>query len=233
MTYVLFDTIAALLIIGFAVWGMRRGFIKTFFGLFGFLIAIAVALLFAAPLAALLKEHLVEPALSSFFLKELSNETMQSSAEIDFSALPDSAVALFSRFGISPEALAEQVINAGRTAGRDLAQSIAAFAVSRAATTLSHAIAFISLFGLSSLLLAILARVLDLVAKIPGLHLTNRVFGLIAGIGEGVALAFVFARVLALLEPVMRASDWIWISGFSVDQTYLIRFLASWAPGMN
>ncbi len=233
MTYLLFDLVALAIIVCCAAIGYSRGFIKTFFGLFGFVIAIVLALLLAAPLAEFLREKLIEPALSSLFLDKLSKETMQSPAEVDFSALPAGALALFSRFGISPEALANRILEAGTNMGQELARSLAEAAVSRAAVTLSHAVAFISVFVLSSVVIKILTRVLDLVAKVPGLHFSNRVFGLLAGIGEGLALAYVYAHVLALLQPTMQGSDIAWLNHFSVESTYLVRFLSGVRPGAS
>lgn len=230
MSYILFDTVIVALIAGFALAGLSRGFAKTFFGLFGFLIAIVLALFLAAPLAAFLQEHVFEPALTSFFLKRLSEETMQSADKIDFSALPEGGLTLFSRFGVSAESLAEQLVTAGRTAGMELARSLAETAVSRAAQTLSHAVAFFSIFALSSILIAIVTRVLDLVAKVPGLKFMNRVFGLLTGAAEGLALAYVFARVLVLLEPSLRGSGITWLCDFSVEKTFLVRLLAGWDP---
>ena len=230
MSYILFDTVVAALIVGFAVVGVSRGFVKTFFGLFGFLIAIVLALFLAPPLAAFLRERVFEPALTSFFLKRLSEETMQSADKIDFSALPEGAVALFDRFGTSPAELAQKLVEAGKTAGQELAQSLASAAVARAAETLSHAVAFFSIFAVSSVLVAILTRVLDLVAKVPGLKFPNRVLGLLAGIAEGLALAYVFAHVSALLEPTLQGSGITWLCDFSVEKTYLIRLLVAWDP---
>ena len=228
MSYLLFDLIAAAIIVLFTVWGYSRGFIKTFFGLFGFIIAIVIALVFTAPLASFLRDKVFEPALSSFFLKELSRETGQSAAEVDFSALPAGGADLFSRFGMTAEALAGHLLAAGKSVGQDVARSLAEAAVAGAAMALSRAVAFLSLFIMSVVLIRILARVLDLVAKLPVLHLSNRVFGLLAGLGEGLAIAFVFSRVLALLEPSLKGSDLAWLRNFSMEKTHLIRFLSGW-----
>ena len=228
MICILFDLIALAILIGMTVYGYSRGFIKTFFGLFGFIIAIVIALVFTAPLAAFLKDKVFEPALSAFFLKELSRETGQSAATVDFSVLPEGGMALFSRFGVSAEALASQLIAAGKSMGQDLAHTLASHAVAGAAEALSRAVAFISLFLLSSVAIKVVAKALDLVAKLPVLHLSNRAFGLLAGLGEGLALAFVFSRVLALAEPGMRGSASAWLNQFSLEKTYLIRFLSGW-----
>ena len=232
MLHILADVLAAGLVIGFAVAGLARGFVKTFFGLFGFLIAIGVALFFAAPLAEILKQYIVEPALSEFFLKRLSEETLVSTAEIDFSSLPAGAVALFSRFGVSAAEVAQKVMEAGCASGQDLALSLAERAVSGVADLLSRAAAFLLIFALASVLIAVLANVLDLVAKTPGLKTPNRITGFLVGALEGLSLAFVYSLTLSLIEPILQGSESAWLRDFSVDHTVLVRFLSGWNPLM-
>ena len=230
MIHVIVDLIAAAVIIGFAVAGVLRGFVKTFFGLFGTILALAAALFLLSPLSTFLKEKWIGPGLSDFFLSRLTEETQQEAAEIDFSALPESAAALFERFGVSEEALNETLRKAGKNVGKELAAAMAERAVESVASLLSKAVAFLSVFLLASLLIWILATVLDLVAKVPGLKLPNRVFGLLAGLLEGAVLAYVFAVSMNLLAPVMRSSDQAWLNSFSVDKTFLVRFLSGLDP---
>ena len=230
MICLIVDIAAAAIIIGFAVAGAVRGFVKTFFGLFGTILALVAALFLLSPLSSFLQEKWIGPGLSDFFLSRLTEETQQEADEIDFSALPESASALFDRFGVSKEGLNETLRNAGKNVGRELARTLAEKAVASAASFLSKAVAFLSVFLLATLLIWILATVLDLVAKVPGLKLPNRIFGLLAGLLEGAVLSYVFAVSMNLLAPVMRSSDQNWLSSFSVEKTFIVRFLSGLDP---
>ena len=222
------DLIAVALIAVFAFVGWKRGFIKTFFGLFGFLIAAGLAWFLAPYAAPLLRTYLIEPALSSYFLGRLTAETKLSAAEIDFFALPEGARELFARFGVPAEEKAKELIASGVNAGQEMAESMARAAIAHVAETLSKAVSFFLVFFLSSVFIAVLTRALDLAAKAPGLKKANRAFGLAAGIFEGLVLAFVLARILYFLQPTLRGSGIEWLSGFTVDNTYLIRLLCGW-----
>lgn len=225
-----FDLIVLALAVILAVVGMRRGFIKTFFGFFGSLIALALALMLLQPAADFLREHLIQPVLYDFFLRRLSEETLQSASFIDFSALPEGALALFERFGVSPESISAVLAGAGKSVGEELTGELVAMAVSGTAAALSRAAALVVIFSLCALAIRLVANVLDLVSRLPILNFSNRLFGLAAGVLQGLLLAFALSLVLALLEPAFRSSDLVFLKDFSVENTILIRFLAGWNP---
>ena len=207
--------------------GKRRGFIKTFFGFFGSIIAFFLTSLFAGPLGSFISSAFFYPFLRQRFLTALSQEIGQSAAVIDFAALPENCHKLLARFGTDADAIADHVASASQTAGEAAADAASQFVALPLADAASYALAFFLLFVIFSVVVRIAVHLLDLVSKLPILNFSNRFLGLLAGALQGFFLSMVLSVILVAAAPWISSSPNPFLSSFDPDQTYLLRYLSS------
>ena len=225
MTYLLIiDLVILAVLLFFSIRGAHRGLIISLFSLLSALVAFVGALLIsnycAAPVAKWMEpsvspsiQSAVESALPDQFANaELSAENiilMLEDADLPFGL--DETLANY--FAEHPPAL-----DTGA-----MADNLITFLTQK----ITHAIAYVALFLISFivilLLWKLLSRTLDLVARLPGLKLINRLGGFLFGLLHASILLFVLAWLVRLLgsNPV-PVQD--------LEQTYLFRFFMTFNP---
>ncbi|MBR3836663.1 MAG: CvpA family protein [Clostridia bacterium] len=209
------------------IWmGKKRGFIKSFFGFFGSIIAFFLTSLFAKPLGSFFSSAFFYPFLRQRFLTVLSQEIGQSASGIDFSALPESCQQLLARFGTDAEAIADHVATASQTVGDAAADTVSGFVALPLADAASYALAFFLLFVVFSVAVRIAVHLLDLISKLPILNFSNRFLGLLAGALQGFFLVLVLSAILVSAAPWIGSSPNPFLASFDPEQTYLLKFLS-------
>lgn len=140
----------------------------------------------------------------------------------DESALPQlDAGQLLKLLGIDSDP-SKSLEEAAREKVRDTGVSIATAVVESVAESVLHILIFALSFALLLLLLKLAVRALDLVAKLPGLHLLNRLGGMAFGLVEG-ALALFLAVFLLRRLGVSFDTD-------AVEATVLLSFFTTYTP---
>ncbi len=220
------DTLIFLLIIICALIGKKRGFIKTFFGFFGSLIAFIFSSIAAKPIGEFFSEKLFFPALKKYFLESLSQKASLATESVDLSALPEPCLDFLQRFGFSENDLSEFLSNQAASGSLAL-ENLADTVIKPIADSVGHAVALIVLFVLSAVAIRILVKILDLVSKLPFLNFSNQTLGLVAGILWGLLLSVILSSLLVALEPAIRGSENAFLASFDSAQTYLVQFFSS------
>lgn len=174
VSLVLDAVIAAVLVYCFVL-GVRRGLILTLCSLLAVLLALVGGWYLSTHYAAPLQERL-EPVLAERLAPQ-GEEPADEQAETAPPPLP-------ARF---LQAVQERMIAAGQSAAE---ATTAAWAAAIAAL-LAKSILFLAGFVAVLLVWTLLCRVLDLVARLPGLHLLNKVLGGAVGLVKGVLILMV------------------------------------------
>ena len=192
MAYVL----DGLLIVLFALCvylGWRRGLIKTASGLIALAAAVAVSVLLSGPVAELVYDKAVEPAVVSALEEQIQDNTVPMAQQVDnaLEQMPGFITALLAGRGLDS---GEAILDGLRVEemGASVAEGIAQQVVAPLVCPLLEGLCAILLFILVYMAALLLLRVLDLVARIPFIKQLNRGLGLVAGVCSG-ALWVIFA----------------------------------------
>lgn len=224
MVYLIFDVIILILLLLFAIHGARKGLIVSLFSLVSLLVAFVGAVLisnFFAPKAAQWLEPAVAPTIENAIYSALPDdlENMEISAE-DPEALFDSLDLPFGLNDILADFFEENppTLNAASFID-DLVTDLTA--------AITRVIAYIMLFLISFIVILLiwklLGRTLDLVSRLPGLNLINKLGGFILGALRCTILLFVLAWIFRTVFVNTLSPELI-------EQTYLIRFFMTVNP---
>lgn len=192
----IYDLAILAILILFAFWGAHRGLILSLFSLIAVLVAF---------IGALWVSNFLAPSMAGW-LQPTLQPTVTAAVE---SALPDSIsdIALSTEELLHllndtdlPMGLNEFLIDLQKEGISELTTESLAYSLSG---KLANSIAHIALFLLSFVLIMIIwhfiARALDLVARLPGLHFLNKLGGFIFGALRGTILLFLCAWLIRWL----------------------------------
>lgn len=224
MSYIVYDLVILAVLAAFALWGMHRGLILTLCSLLAVLVAFVGAILvsnFWAPSVAGWVQPTVSPVVTAAVRSALPEEISDAELPIeDLLVLLDEADLPMGLNKFLPDLQTDDIVVL-------TADSLVDSLSSALSAKLANAISYIGLFLLSFVLILILwhllGRTLDLVAHLPGLHLLNKVGGLVFGAFRGALLLFVCAWIIR----------WLWsglIPAEAMEQASLLRFFMTFNP---
>ena len=208
---VIIDIIAAAVLLGFTVYGARRGLFRALAGLL-----IVAAALIGARMAA---ETLVPPVMDlsrPLIQRHVEKELEQALGDQVEVSMPEEPEALLALLGVDEARLAELAEQVRRTIQETGATILAAVAESLAEPVL-YSLLFLLAFLLLTAALRLAARLLDLALKLPVLHGANALGGVAVGLLEGLVVLAVAALVLKRLDVPLAES-------------HLLRIFAAWLP---
>lgn len=192
-TPVIIDAIAAAILVGFCVWGAHRGLLRSFAGL----VILAVALVGAAMLATTFT-----PGLTTIVTPIVENavtEHVSRAAELDLqlpeAELPAEAEEVLERLGLDEDLRRSLLARAEETVVETGADALSAV-VKSIVHGLVYAVLFALFFAALMVLLHVILSAMDLVLKLPGLHLLNALGGAAVGLVQGALALFLAVWVL-------------------------------------
>ncbi|MEG2679879.1 MAG: CvpA family protein [Oscillospiraceae bacterium] len=204
MPYLIFDVAIVALLVLFALWGAKRGFILSLCGLVAVVVAVVGAAMLSHFLTPLIAQWLT-PHLTPLFEGWLVQEGVPQQTGFLWRMMEE---ALRSNLPAAAEALPEV------TTAAALAVTVAGW--------IANATSFFLTFLAILLAWTVLSHALDLVSKLPGLNLLNKTAGLLIGLVKGGIFLFVGAWVLGqfngLITPEM------------MEKAPLFRFLMTTDP---
>lgn len=227
---VIIDMIVVLILLGFLAWGARRGLVRTAASL----LILAAALIGAGivantltPVAGRVLQPVIERQVEKRVDEALNAVRPEKPHLKDDGALPSSSEGgeasleeLLSLLGIDADpasAITERAEALVRDEGVDLLTAV----IRSVANSILHAALFCLSFVLLLIALKLLAGVLDLAAKLPGLHTLNALGGGAVGLVQGALALFLAVWVLRRFGVSFEAA---------ADQTVLLRFFATHTP---
>ena len=202
-TPVIIDIVVAAVLLGFAVYGGKRGLFRALSGLLAVVVALVgagiIAATFTTPVTKvvtpLIAGHIEEKVENAMAVQSAGSGVQMPEADTeDPSAIQD----LLAILGLDDEVrsrLAEEV----QEKVRDTGASIAAAVVESMARSLIYGTLYILYFAVLLLLMKVLIGAMDLVLKLPLLRGLNTLGGAAVGLVEGALLLFLAVWVLRRL----------------------------------
>ncbi|WP_417339715.1 CvpA family protein, partial [Evtepia gabavorous] len=198
----LLDLVILGLLLYCLIQGLRRGFILTLCSLLAVLLAFLGGWYLATHAAQPLEEKL-EPVILHAMLAQEESEAADSPEQTDLPSQSEQANpsenGLFHRF---PQSLQDQLTQTTE----DWKQATRAELAAAAAGLLARSLLFLAGFFGVLILWLILCHTLNLVAKLPGLHLLNKLLGGLLGLIKGLLLLMVARWILCDLLGWIPAS---------------------------
>lgn len=178
-TPVIIDIVIAVFLAGFCIWGACRGLFRALAGL----VIVAAALIGAAMIAATFAPpaaKLVAP-----MIRERIAQRVEDAAEERSGEMEDGEIArILEQLGLETdrwEEMTRQTEETLKDTGTDLLSAVAEGLVQSVLYGVLYLLSFLAL----TLLLRTLLRAMDLVLRLPGLHLLNAMGGGLLGLVEG------------------------------------------------
>lgn len=212
----LLDLVILGLLLYCLIQGLRRGFILSLCSLLAILLALLGGWYLATHAAQPLEEKL-EPVILHAMLSQEEPEAADSPGQTDLpsqSEQDDPENGLLHRF---PQALQDQLTQATE----DWKQATRAELAAAAAGLLARSLLFLAGFFGVLILWLILCHALNLVAKLPGLHLLNKLLGGLLGLIKGILLLMVARWILCDLLG--------WIPATIAAESRLLPLLSSFS----
>lgn len=218
MSPLILDIAIALIALGFLLGGLKLGFVRTLFSLLAVFVAFFAALflskMLTPPVTQLLSPHVLPAIIQK--LEGVPTPPPETALS------PADALSLLQGIGLpeswSDTLAAQSAKEAELAPGSSPAQLLA----SHLLRIILSAVLFVLCFLLVLLLWRILARSLDLVARLPVLNFFNRLLGGALGLCKAVLVLFLLRWLLVDLLGV--------ISPMLLEQTHSARLLGSLLP---
>lgn len=226
-TPVIIDAIAAAVLLGFAIWGAQRGLFRSLTGLLSVIVALVGAGLIAGALAApaarlagpLVEEHIrgqVDEAMEVQSSQQVEMPELEMEEDDGF-AIED----LLALMGLD-EDVRESLLGDIQEKAVDTGVSVATAIVESVVQSLLYGVLFLLSFLALMLLLKLAVGAMDLVLKLPGLHLLNSLGGAVIGLAEGALLAFLAIWIARRLGVSFETE--------TVAQTHILYFFTTNTP---
>lgn len=226
-TPVIIDAIAAAVLLGFAIWGAQRGLFRSLTGLLSVIVALVGAGLIAGALAApaarlagpLVEEHIrgqVDEAMEVQSSQQVEMPELEMEEDDGF-AIED----LLALMGLD-EDVRESLLGDIQEKAVDTGVNVATAIVESVVQSLLYGVLFLLSFLALMLLLKLAVGAMDLVLKLPGLHLLNSLGGAVIGLAEGALLAFLAIWIARRLGVSFKTE--------TVAQTHILHFFTTNTP---
>ncbi len=187
-----------------AVRGWIRGFVKTALHLLRFLGAFLLSCVFSKPLGTLIKDKWLGAKFYDIVWKAVS-ESFDGSTGTLTDSVPAGLRALLETFGFDVNGAASEAASEGEM----MLESFATTVSDKLASIASVALAFVGIFIVSLLLLAIFAKFLTfLIEKIPLVRGLNRILGFGIGLLIGVFTAWTVAQLVVFILTTFTSVDY-------------------------
>ncbi len=219
------DLILVLIVLVCALIGYQKGFVLSCFNFFGGLISFILDAFLAEPLGAYISTSFLQPLLQNYFTKAFGKFLAKRAAESNDSEVLSAATDFFHKLGLEESAVQNYFEQAEYDVETFIHSAVTAV-TQPIAKTVGFVVALVLLFVVLFFVCKFIFRFFDFVAKLPVLNVVNRSLGLLFGISYGILLAVVFSVALEMLEPFIQRSDLPFLSDFSIERTYLAKFLS-------
>lgn len=204
------DVIVILIVLVFGLLGYKKGFIKTAFGMASFFVAIVLAFSLYKPViyTITMNTEIDEWIYNTIAGKVEEKDSINVENKSDDISIDEAIKNL-------PENMKEQL-------GLDEIKAQAKVAIAERVTEIAlNIIAFISVYIIARVLLAILCFVLDKLMLLPVLKQLNEILGLIMGLLRGVFGIFIVFSVITFLSSVCN----IEVTNLYISNSLIAKFL--------
>lgn len=223
MPYILFDLVILAVIALFLWRGASKGFVLSLCGLLAVIVAFVGSSFLASSLSPKVGAAL-EPRFAQAIEEKLEEQIAQSGADASGSA---EDIPLQDVLNVLKDmGLYQDLVNSVNQAVESGMMDVAASAAAKVAAAISQSVAYLVLFLVSFVLIMVawtlLAHGLDLVTRLPGLHLLNKTGGALIGLVKACLLLFLAAWVIRFSGNLIPEE--------AVAQTHLLKFFLTTNP---
>lgn len=231
-TTAIIDIIVAAVLLGFLIWGARRGLFRSVAGL-----VIVLAALVGGGIAANTLTPVVSGALQPIIEKRVEEQVDKVLQSGGAGVVPqepriggqtgggdETALEignLLALLGIDQDP-AGAILEKARQQVHDTGVSAATAVVESLTESILHTVLFSLSFSVILILLKLAAGVIDMALKLPGLHMANSLGGAAVGLAEGVLAVFLAVWVLRRFGVSFDTE--------TVEQTILLQFFTTHTP---
>ena len=234
--WIFLDIIIAAIFLYFIAAGIKKGFIKSCFGLVVTLLAVFITINSYVSVSEFLRDTVVYDNLKENLKDSIENHIGKTNDPDTVARLfndAESELPEFNRILLSlnfdGEKVAKEInniIDEGKEFTVDL---ICDKIVEESAVFISEALAIIVVFLVSVLALNLLIHILDAIFKLPVLNFANRTLGLVIGLVKAVLFAFVITAAIKVALPYLDGSG-IKLTEKDIEQTVLFSAVDSFNP---
>ena len=217
MSYIIDGVLLVILLIS-CISGIRKGFIKTLFGL--------GAAIFSAIISFSFKERVAKIFSDKWFYDIVYNkvysyvegikETVNTTGE-NVSQTLNNGILKYFNIGNVEVVDSESVEKITQSVAKPLSD------------TISKTVAFIVLFFALFIVITLLLKVIDTLAKLPVLAQLNGLLGFVAGIVKGIIICFVVVAVFKLVYPYIHVES---LANYEeiVNSTVIYKIISTFNP---
>ncbi len=222
MWYLIDLIIVAILLICVLIYS-KRGFIKSVFGVVGFVVAVALAFALSGPLSNFTYENAVKPTVTTAIEGAIS-DTQGAIKDNIIEALPSFIKNNISDFNMDNSDFIASNIDTPETMAEKICESV----VRPTATYLLEIIFFLILFIVLSIVLKFVVKILNKVFSFSIVGKLNSVLGGVIGIIMGVIFALIFTLVINLI--VSLNGGFSIFTGDNINNTLLFKWIINQIP---
>ena len=217
---VIMDIAAAAILLLFLILGARAGLIRSLAGL----VIVVVALVGAGMIAATFADpaaKLVAPMIEKAVTEKVEEAITAETGMLDTERADPELGELLSMLGLDEE-VKESITNRAEQTIQDTGVSVISAVVESLCRSMIYGLLYILSFLTLWLLLHVLAKAMDLLAKLPGLSSLNALGGAALGLVKGALVLFLAIWAARRLGVSFETEE--------VAQTYILQFFATHTP---
>lgn len=217
---VIMDIAAAAILLLFLILGARAGLIRSLAGL----VIVVVALVGAGMIAATFADpaaKLVAPMIEKAVAEKVEEAIIAETGMLDTERADPELGELLSMLGLDEE-VKESITNRAEQTIRDTGASVISAVVESLCRSMIYGLLYLLSFLGLWLMLHVLAKAMDLLAKLPGLSTLNALGGAALGLLKGVLVLFLAIWAARRLGVSFETEE--------VAQTYILQFFATHTP---
>ncbi len=208
----------------------KKGFIMSVSKLVTGIVSFIAAYAFTPAAAEYIYDKFALKTLSGGIAKTIGSLSRTDAGKFDLSAMfsdmPDALKQIIERYSVDQGKLGKMC--AGVTAGsEETVNKLSEYIAAPIAETISSAVAFIGLFLIALVVMNLAVFLIDTIFKLPVLNSTNKMLGLLFGVGEALIFAVIISSVSAAVLTALGSVDPVTFGAHVVERSYIMKTLSS------
>ena len=230
----IFIDIALPVVMAFIIFSAyKAGFVKAVMGLIRSLVAFFAAYSFSPTLGEWISEKFLLKKISSGISGTIMSLSETQDGYFNLQGMVnnmDSALkSIIKNYNVDGNKLSKMC--EGMTCGtEEHVRKVADFIAEPISQRISYCIAFITLFITVFVLLIVLTIIVDKIFRLPVLKTVNRIFGLLLGIAQALAVAFVFCTAVVSLLFWLGSIDSEMFGLAAIEKSFILRLFIKIFP---
>ncbi len=211
MPFQLWYLIPAVIVLIFALMGLKRGFVKEFISLVGVVVAVILAFFLSAPCASYIYENFATQKVHEkvqALVPDNSEITSEGGGSLNLDKIkeliPPKYADAAESVGVN---LKEAIDSINFKDGESVAETVRNAIEEKIAQPVVQAVLriviFIVLFILIRILLGIIVKCTNLVTKLPGIKMLNKLLGFVFGLAKGGIIVYAIIYCYNFVSPIL------------------------------